>query len=96
MRTIISGAAPLGAADLERFAQKTKGKAKVLQAYGLTETSPLTHTQTKHIDGGIVAGGCGYTVTNTECKIVTLDDDAKTGLGCHQSGEILIRGPQVS
>ncbi|KAF2878839.1 hypothetical protein ILUMI_27328 [Ignelater luminosus] len=95
MRTIICGAAPLGAADLERFTQKTNGKAKILQAYGLTEASPLTHSQTKHIDGGDTAGGCGYSLPNTECKIVALDDDIKTGLGCNQSGELLIRGPQV-
>ncbi|KAF2878840.1 hypothetical protein ILUMI_27558, partial [Ignelater luminosus] len=95
MRTIICGAAPLGAADVERFNQKTNGKAKILQAYGLTETSPLTHSQTIHIDGGDLAGGCGYLLPNTECKIVALDDDIKTGLGCNQSGELLIRGPQV-
>lgn len=82
-------------ADLDRFNQRTNGKAKILQAYGLTEASPLTHTQTKYIDGGDIAGGCGYSLPNTESKIVALDDDSKTGLSSHQSGELLVRGPQV-
>lgn len=97
IRHVVSGAAPLGAADVERFHEKTKGKIDFLQIYGMTETSPLTVHQTAKVENGVKIGGCGFAVPNTECKIVSTDDPSNTdGLGPHKSGELLIRGPQVS
>lgn len=96
IRHVASGAAPLGAADVERFKEKTKGKVDFLQIYGMTETSPLTIHQTAKVENGVKIGGCGFTVSNTECKIVSPDDPTNTGLGPNKSGELLIRGPQVS
>lgn len=95
MRSIISGAAPLGAADIKRLEEKTGGKTTVLQGYGLTETSPTVHQQTSMIPNGIKLGGCGFSMPNTECKIVALDDKEEKGLGPNQTGELFVKGPQV-
>lgn len=96
IRTIVSAAGPLGAADIERFGEKTNHLISLLQVYGMTETSPITTWQTKNLENGIKIGGSGFAVPNTECKIVSIDDPANTdGLGVNQSGELLIRGPQV-
>lgn len=96
IRTMLSGAAPLGSADVDRFIDKTKGRIEIIQGYGMTETSPVICVQTSKVPNGIKSGGCGFAVSNTECKIVSPDDPTLTGLGPNQSGEILMRGPQVS
>lgn len=96
VRAVISAAAPLGAADVERFHKKTGGTIDLLQLYGLTETSPVLTTQTKNVPGGIKTGGSGLLVPNTECKVVPVDDVDHPGLGPNQAGELLFKGPQVS
>lgn len=95
MQTIISAAAPLGATDIERMQQKTRGKVNLLQAYGLTEASPISHHQTAHLKNGVKIGGSGFLVPNTEAKIVDPSDNNNAGLGPNQSGKLLIKGPQV-
>jgi acyl-CoA synthetase (AMP-forming)/AMP-acid ligase II len=90
LKTVFSGAAPLG----ENVAQAAAGRlsCRVVQGYGLTETSPVTHA-TRLSDERPKVGGIGPPLPNTEAKIV----DVKTGveLGPRQEGEICIRGPQV-
>jgi acyl-CoA synthetase (AMP-forming)/AMP-acid ligase II len=89
LRSILSGAAPLGA-DLERACADRLG-CTVVQGYGLTETSPVTHCVA---DGGPQRlGSIGHPLPMTECRIV----DVATGrdLGPNQDGELRIRGPQV-
>lgn len=44
VRLVMSGAAPLGAKDAERFKEKAK-KTNFSQGYGLTETSPVALMQ---------------------------------------------------
>lgn len=95
LRTIVSAAGPLGIPDVERFKEKSKGKVDLFQVYGMTETSPITLWQTRKLENGVKVGGSGFAVPNTECKIVAIDDASNTGLGVNQSGELLIRGPQV-
>lgn len=87
---IISGAAPLDA-DLQNACQARLGCA-VVQGYGMTEASPVTHA-TSEEPGMSRAGSVGELVANTECRIV----DVATGenLGPGQDGELWIRGPQV-
>ena len=90
LRWIFSGAAPLGA-DIAT-ACATRLDCSVRQGYGLTETSPATHivpippAPQKH-------GSIGPPVPNTEVSIV----DVITGepLPHGQTGEIVLRGPQV-
>jgi long-subunit acyl-CoA synthetase (AMP-forming) len=61
--------------------------------YGMTETSPVTLFTPRDVPLSKV-GSCGQIVPYTEAKVV----DLTTGqsVGPHQSGELLIRGPQVS
>jgi acyl-CoA synthetase (AMP-forming)/AMP-acid ligase II len=86
----MSGAAPLGS-ELQR-ACADRLRCEVLQGYGMTETSPVTHTAFG-LGAGVAYGSIGACISNTECKIV----DPVTGaeLDRNQEGEICIRGPQV-
>jgi acyl-CoA synthetase (AMP-forming)/AMP-acid ligase II len=61
--------------------------------YGMTESAPVTLFPPKYAPRSKM-GSCGQLVPETQAKVV----DLTTGqsLGPHQSGELLIRGPQVS
>jgi acyl-CoA synthetase (AMP-forming)/AMP-acid ligase II len=87
---VVSAAAPLGP-DLGRRCQERLG-CSVIQGYGLTETSPVTHLVP--VTGRRVKpGSVGPCVPNTACRIVDLETGAD--LGPNQPGELWIRGPQV-
>jgi acyl-CoA synthetase (AMP-forming)/AMP-acid ligase II len=90
LKTIFSGAAPLGA-DLAEACASRLG-CKVMQGYGLTETSPVTHSIPSE-GGPNKPGSIGPPLASTEARVV----DYSTGedLGTDEDGEVLIRGPQV-
>lgn len=96
VRTLISAAAPLGAADVERFHKKTEGKTELIQLYGLTEASPVVTLQCSKLVDGVKIGGSGLLLPNTECKVVPLNETEHPGLGPNETGELLFRGPQVT
>ena len=85
-----SGAAPLSA-ELELACGERLG-CRMQQGYGLTETSPVTHTVPEDL-AGQMPGSIGPPVPNTECRIVDVasEEDVPDG----ERGELLIRGPQV-
>jgi acyl-CoA synthetase (AMP-forming)/AMP-acid ligase II len=85
-----SGAAPLSA-ELERACAERLG-CRVQQGYGLTETSPVTHTVPEDL-AGQMPGSIGPAVPNTECRIVDLATGDEVPAG--DPGELCIRGPQV-
>jgi acyl-CoA synthetase (AMP-forming)/AMP-acid ligase II len=85
-----SGAAPLSA-ELEVACGKRLG-CRMLQGYGLTETSPTTHIVTDKL-AGQMPGSIGPPLPNTECRIVDVATGEDVPAGEH--GELLIRGPQV-
>jgi acyl-CoA synthetase (AMP-forming)/AMP-acid ligase II len=89
IKTIMSGAAPLGA-ELSDTVAKRLG-CNVIQGYGMTETSPVTHIIRP--DGENRAGSIGQELEDTECRIVDPEtgEDAAEG----ERGELWIRGPQV-
>ncbi|CAN5310884.1 long-chain fatty acid--CoA ligase [soil metagenome] len=89
IRACLSGAAPLPAAVAERFEEITG--ARVVEGYGLTETSPITHANP--IYGKRKAGSIGLPIPDTDCRIVDLDDWTKEVSGGR--GELAISGPQV-
>ena len=90
LEVIMSGAAPLGQ-DLQEAAQNRVGGV-VMQGYGLTETSPVTHMNPDE-EGKGRAGSIGFLIPNTEAKFV---DPAKgEELDVNGTGELWIRGPQV-
>jgi len=90
LRWIMSGAAPLGRDVAEACAERLG--CFVLQGYGLTETSPVSHCNPA-TKGGAKPGSVGPCVPNTECKVV--DVESGEALGPGEEGEIWIRGPQV-
>ena len=87
LKTIMSGAAPLGA-DLTAEAAARVG-CEIFQGYGMTELSPVTHAT---LQGQGKAGSVGVTVPNTECRIVDPDGN---DLDVDADGELWVRGPQV-
>jgi long-chain acyl-CoA synthetase len=90
VKACISGAAPLPKAVADRFREITGG-ANLVEGYGLTETSPVTHVNPfdapKH-------GTIGLPIPDTDCRIVSLEDpDREMPPG--ERGELCIKGPQV-
>jgi acyl-CoA synthetase (AMP-forming)/AMP-acid ligase II len=85
---IISGAAPMSA-DLAQEAAR-RLNCKVVQGYGMTEMSPVSHHTPA---GSFVPGSVGVNIPNTEARIVdpVTGDDLPDGV----DGEVWIRGPQV-
>jgi long-chain acyl-CoA synthetase len=89
IKLCISGAAPLPVEVQEKFEKLTKGR--LLEGYGLTEASPVTHfNPVKRTDK---TGSIGIPLPNTDARIIDLitGEDVPPG----QIGELLIRGPQV-
>jgi long-chain acyl-CoA synthetase len=86
-----SGSAPL---PLEIFRDfKNKIGAVIVEAYGLTETSPGTHVN-PFTEGKQKVGSIGVPIPDTQCRIVDLDD-GNTDVPVGETGELLIKGPQV-
>jgi long-chain acyl-CoA synthetase len=90
IRACLSGAAPLPLAVAEKFESITG--SKVVEGYGLTETSPITHANP--IYGKRKEGSIGLPIPDTDCKIVDLDDWTKP-VEPGQEGELIMTGPQV-
>ena len=89
IKACISGAAPLPVEVQEAFEKLTRGR--LVEGYGLTEASPVTHSNPLY--GLRKVGSIGVPLPNTDAKII----DLLTGqdLPGGQVGEMLVRGPQV-
>lgn len=87
-RVILSGAAPLDT-ETARAVERRLG-VDVIQGFGMTEASPVTHTT---IIGKVDPGAIGLALPNTEFRVVDIEtlEDLPQG----ETGEMLIRGPQV-
>jgi acyl-CoA synthetase (AMP-forming)/AMP-acid ligase II len=89
MRMMNSGAAPL-TQEIQTALYETR-KLKVKQGYGLSETSPTTHTQPwedwqKHV------GSVGKMLSNQVAKYVDAEGNE---VPAGQTGELWIKGPNV-
>jgi len=91
IRRCLSGAAPLPVAILNRFENLTG--ATLVEGYGLTEASPVTHANPLDSKSKRKEGSVGFTLPDTEAKIVGMDSGKDLSIG--EAGELLIRGPQV-
>jgi len=92
VRACISGAAPLPVEVQRKFEQLTGGR--LVEGYGLTETSPVTHVNPLDDPKKNRPGSIGIPVPNTDAKIVDLETGTKD-LKPNEVGELVIKGPQV-
>ncbi|MFC5995499.1 AMP-binding protein [Pseudonocardia hispaniensis] len=90
VEVILSGAAPLDA-ELGHAVAKRLG-CRVLQGYGMTEMSPVSHCIPDD-RSGIDLNSVGYLVPNMECKLVDPGTGEEVGPG--ERGELWCRGPNV-
>jgi len=90
LKTIFCGAAPLDE-NLTRACMR-RLSCEIRQGYGMTETSPVTHSSPAD-PAQVKFGSVGVLAPNTECKIVNLETGES--LGPNQEGELCVRGPQV-
>ena len=90
LRTLFCGAAPLGA-ELSIEAGNRVG-CPVVQGYGMTEASPVTHLSPKNAKNA-KPGSIGKVIPMTEVRIVDVDTGADQGPNAE--GELWIRGPQI-
>lgn len=85
----ISGAAPLPVEVQTAFEELTGGR--LVEGYGLTEASPVTHANP--VWGQRKVGSIGLPWPDTDCRIVNPETGEDVPIG--DEGELLIRGPQV-
>ncbi len=89
LEVCVSGAAPLPAEIQQKFEAMTG--ARLVEGYGLTEASPVTHAN--NIWEKRKIGSIGIPLPDTEARIV--DPDHDTELPAGEIGELIVRGPQV-
>jgi long-chain acyl-CoA synthetase len=90
LRHCISGGAPLPVEVKKSFEANTG--CILVEGYGLTESSPVTHVNPLH--GMNKPGSIGLPLPGTLVEIVDMND-RETVLPQGQKGEICLRGPQV-
>lgn len=92
LRACLSGAAPLPVEVQKKFEQLTGGR--LVEGYGLTETSPVTHVNPLDDPRKNRPGSIGIPVSDTDAKVVDLET-GKKDLKLGEVGELVIKGPQV-
>ncbi len=88
LKGALGGGMAVQRAVAERWAKVTG--TTLVEAYGLTETSPAACIN--RIDLAEYNGSIGLPISSTECGIM---DDAGQLLPAGESGELVVRGPQV-
>jgi long-chain acyl-CoA synthetase len=91
VQAAISGAAPLPLAVAQRFEERA-GTGRVVEGYGLTECSPVTHANP--LVGERREGSIGMPLPDTDVKLVDLEDPDRV-VAQGDPGEMCVRGPQV-
>jgi long-chain acyl-CoA synthetase len=90
-KIFVSGAAPFAVESIRAF-EAVVGAGKVVEVYGMTETSPIITGNP--LAGTKKIGSVGIPVSNTHVRIV----DVETGtelMPAGEPGELIVRGPQV-
>ncbi|OSY44133.1 acyl-CoA synthetase (AMP-forming)/AMP-acid ligase II [Pseudonocardia autotrophica] len=90
VKTIFSGAAPLDG-ELGRAVAK-RLNCTVLQGYGMTELSPVSHCMPDD-RGDLDLNSSGFALPNIECKLVDPESGKEVGVG--ERGELWVKGPNV-
>ena len=90
LETCFSGAAPFPEESQHRL-EEIVGKGKILEVYGMTETSPLITANPSHRPKQL--GSIGLPLLNTELWLVDPGTGKEVAIG--EPGEICVKGPQV-
>lgn len=90
VKSCFSGSAPLPLDTMRRFEELTG--SIIVEGFGMSETSPVTHVNP--LKGVRKEGSVGIPVSNTDARIVDIDDPTKV-MPTGESGELVVRGPQV-
>ena len=85
-----SGSAPLPLEVINAFEKKTG--AIIVEGFGMTESTPVTHINP--FKGHRKVGSVGLPIPDTLARIVSLDDGV-TDVPVGETGELLVKGPQV-
>ncbi|HUY99767.1 MAG TPA: long-chain fatty acid--CoA ligase [Thermomicrobiaceae bacterium] len=85
-----SGGAPMPVEVMAAFERRFGGK--ILEGFGLSETSPVTHGNPAW--GERKPGTVGVPMADTDCQIVDVETGTRV-LPTGEPGEIRLRGPQV-
>ncbi|MGA9290072.1 MAG: AMP-binding protein [Anaerobacillus sp.] len=88
IKACISGSAPLPVEIQQKFQEKISGR--LVEGYGLTESSPVTHSNP--LSDGTVVGSIGLPWPDTDAKIVTPTEEEAL---IKEIGELVVKGPQV-
>ncbi|MFW9901880.1 MAG: AMP-binding protein, partial [Candidatus Thorarchaeota archaeon] len=88
----VSGAAPFPAEAINDFEESMEALNKVLEVYGMTETSPILTMNPYY--GKKKIGTVGIPVPDTEIRLVDVETGEQVELG--KPGEIICKGPQVT
>ncbi|MCG8618168.1 MAG: long-chain fatty acid--CoA ligase, partial [Desulfobacterales bacterium] len=91
IKACVSGSAPLPLEVIRGFEEKTG--SVIIEAFGMTESSPATHVN-PYSEGKRKVGSIGVPLPDTHARIVDLDDPEKE-MPQGETGELVIRGPQV-
>jgi long-chain acyl-CoA synthetase len=89
IKACVSGSAPLPIEVQDTFESLSGGR--LIEGYGLTEASPVTHANTVWEKRKI--GSIGIPLPDTDAKIVDSDTGEELPMG--DVGELIVRGPQV-
>jgi long-chain acyl-CoA synthetase len=90
IKAAISGAGPLMHEVQERFEELTK--ARIVEGYGLSEASPVTHCNP--VFGRRKIGSIGLPFPDMDAKIVDIGNGEKE-MPVGETGELIVKGPQV-
>lgn len=90
VKACVSGSAPLPEDVQERFESMTR--SRIVEGFGLTETSPVTHSNP--LNGKRKLGSIGIPLPDTDARVVDVHDGAKE-MPHGEEGELLLSGPQV-
>ncbi len=91
VKCCLSGSAPFAVEAVNDF-EKATGSF-VVEGFGLTETSPVTHIN-PFPEGQRKIGSIGVPIPDTLCRIVDLEDGV-IDMPVGEPGELIIKGPQV-
>ena len=90
LKYCVSAAAPFPA-ESQREYESIIGKGKIIEAYGMTETSPLTASNPSR--GTKKLGSIGLPLNNMELKLTDPSTGKEVPIG--EPGEVCVKGPMV-